>query len=176
MLASVVSLGDLGHPHGNAAADLHVLQLVLAGSQGLVQGHGVVGAPGVVHPVAGLDQLSGLFGGGQLALVHSLKIHFLVSFSEIKRIKKHVPHQVKAWQSTPFPGQCQRVWGELIRYKFSQESRKSQAKFCIFCAFLLHSRPSWRWLSHPLKIAFSQQIFPLFFCDSLPLARAGARQ
>ena len=75
VVAGVVGLGDLGHPHGHAAADLHVLQLILAGGQGDVQVIGVVGAPGVVHPVAGLDHLHGLGGGGQLALVQCLKIH-----------------------------------------------------------------------------------------------------
>ena len=75
VLPGVVGLGDLGHPHGHAAADLHVLQLILTGGQSLVQLHGVVGAPGVVHPVAGLDQLGSLSGGGQLALIQCLKIH-----------------------------------------------------------------------------------------------------
>ena len=75
VLAGVVGLGDLGHPHGHAAADLHVFQLVLTGGQGLVQGHGMVGAPSVIHPVTGLDQLDGLGSGGQLALIHCLKIH-----------------------------------------------------------------------------------------------------
>ena len=76
VVTGVLGLGDLGHPHGDAAADLHVSELVLALGQGLVQGHGVVGAPGVVHPVAGFDHLDSLLGGGQLLLVHSLIVHF----------------------------------------------------------------------------------------------------
>ena len=76
MVAGVLGLGDLGHPHGDAAADLYVGEFVLALGQGLVQGHRVVGAPGVVHPVAGFDHLDSLLGGGQLLLVHSMIVHF----------------------------------------------------------------------------------------------------
>ena len=39
MVPGVVGLGDFGHPHGNAAAHLHIGELVLPGGQGLVQGH-----------------------------------------------------------------------------------------------------------------------------------------
>ena len=76
VLAGVVGLGDLRHPHGDAAADFHIVQLVLAGGQGAVQGNGVVGAPAVVHPGARLHHLDGLLGRGQLLLVKCLIIHF----------------------------------------------------------------------------------------------------
>ena len=76
VLPGVLRLGDLRHPHGDAAPDLDVGELVLPGRQSLVQGHRMVGAPGVVHPVAGLDRLDRLFRGGQLLLVHCLIVHF----------------------------------------------------------------------------------------------------
>jgi hypothetical protein len=75
VVPGVLRLGDLGHPHGNAAPDLHVGELVLPGGQGAVQGHGVVGTPAVVHPVARLDRFDGLLRGGQLLLVKGLIIH-----------------------------------------------------------------------------------------------------
>ena len=75
VVPGVLGLGDLGHPHGHAAAHLHVVQLILPGGQGLVQGHGVVGTPAVVHPVAGLDDLYRLVGGGQLLLIQCLIVH-----------------------------------------------------------------------------------------------------
>ena len=79
VVAGVLRLGDLGHPHGDAAPDLYIGELILAGGESLVQGNGVVGAPGVVHPVAGSDHLDGLLGRGQLLLVHCLIIHEITS-------------------------------------------------------------------------------------------------
>ena len=52
-----------------------VLTMLLGMGQGLVQLHGIGGAPGVVHPVAGFDQLHGLIRGGQLAFIHGLTVH-----------------------------------------------------------------------------------------------------
>ena len=80
MLAGVVCLADLRHPHRHAAADVYVGQLVLSGRQRPVQGHGVIGAPTIVHPVAGLDDLDGLGSGGPLFLIFGLIIHSIHSF------------------------------------------------------------------------------------------------
>ena len=57
VLAGVLRLADLGHPHRHAAADLDVLELILACGQSLVERVGMVGAPAVVDPVAALDEL-----------------------------------------------------------------------------------------------------------------------
>ena len=71
-------IGD-GHNRGlveeDAAAHLDVGQLLVTGGQGLIQGLGGVGAPAIIHPVAGLDGLGGFLGGGELTLIESLIIH-----------------------------------------------------------------------------------------------------
>ena len=48
VLTGVLGLADLGHPHRHAAADLDVLELILACGQSLVERVGMVGAPAVV--------------------------------------------------------------------------------------------------------------------------------
>ena len=75
VIAGILCLCDLRHPHSNAAANLHIIQLVLTGSQSLVQLDGVVGAPGIIHPVAGLDNLYSLLSGDQFLLIHFLIAH-----------------------------------------------------------------------------------------------------
>ena len=75
VLAGVLCLADLGHPHCHAAAHLDVLELALARCKRLVERVGVVGAPAVVDPVAALDDLDGFFGRGQLLLIKPCVIH-----------------------------------------------------------------------------------------------------
>ena len=75
VLAGVLRLADLGHPHGDAAPDLYVPKLVLPGGQSLIQSNGVVGAPTIVHPVPALDNLHRFSCGGQLLLIHCAVIH-----------------------------------------------------------------------------------------------------
>ena len=77
VLACILCLGDLGHPHGNAAADLNVVKLVLTGSQSLVEFDGVVDAPGVINPVAGLDNFYSIFSAGKFRVIHFLIGHDL---------------------------------------------------------------------------------------------------
>ena len=77
VLPGVLRLGDLRHPHSDAALHLHVVQLVLPGGQGPVQGHRVVGAPAVVHPVPGLHQLHRILRGGSFFLIKRLVVHGL---------------------------------------------------------------------------------------------------
>ena len=75
VLTGVLGLADLGHPHRHAAADLDVLELILACGQSLVECVGMVGAPAVVDPVAALDDLDGFRGRGQLLLIKRCVIH-----------------------------------------------------------------------------------------------------
>ena len=79
VLACVLCLCDLGHPHGNAAADLNIIKLVLASSQSLIQLDGVVDAPAVINPVAGLNNAYSLFSAGKLGIIHFLIGHDLCS-------------------------------------------------------------------------------------------------
>ena len=69
MLSGIFCLCDFWHPHGNTAPDLHIRKLIFPLSQSLVQGHRVVGTPAIFHPVAGLDHLDRLGGGGQLLFI-----------------------------------------------------------------------------------------------------------
>ena len=75
VLTGVLGLADLGHPHRHAAANLDVLELILACGQSLVERVGMVGAPAVVDPVAALDDLDGFRGRGQLLLIKRCVIH-----------------------------------------------------------------------------------------------------
>ena len=75
VLTGVLGLANLGHPHRHAAADLDVLELILACGQSLVERVGMVGAPAVVDPVAALDDLDGFRGRGQLLLIKRCVIH-----------------------------------------------------------------------------------------------------
>ena len=75
VLAGVLRLADLGHPHRHAAADLDVAQLALTGGKRLVERVGMVRAPAVIDPVAALDGLDRLGGGGQLLLIEFLNVH-----------------------------------------------------------------------------------------------------
>ena len=79
VLTGVIRLADLRHPHGDAAPDLHIIKLVLPCSQSLIQCYGMVAAPAVIHPVAGLDHFHRFFGGGQLLLIQFLIIHSALS-------------------------------------------------------------------------------------------------
>ena len=78
VVTSVIRLAHLGHPHGHAAVDLHVKQLVLPGSQSLVQSDRLIAAPTVIHPVTGLDNLHRFLSGSQLLLIQFLNIHRLL--------------------------------------------------------------------------------------------------
>ena len=65
-----------GRPAGqNAAPDVHVLQFPHPGGQGLVQGVGRADRPAIIQPVAGLHDLDGLTGAGQLLTVFLLIAH-----------------------------------------------------------------------------------------------------
>ena len=75
VLAGVLRLADLGHPHRHAAADLDIAQLALTGGKRLVERVGMVRAPAVIDPVAALDGLDRLGGGGQLLLIEFLNVH-----------------------------------------------------------------------------------------------------
>ena len=75
VLAGVLRLADLGHPHRHAAADLDIAQLALTGGKRLVKRVGMVRAPAVIDPVAALDGLDRLGGGGQLLLIEFLNVH-----------------------------------------------------------------------------------------------------
>ena len=75
VLAGVLRLADLWHPHRHAAADLDVAQLALTGGKRLVERVGMVRAPAVIDPVAALDGLDRLGSGGQLLLIEFLNVH-----------------------------------------------------------------------------------------------------
>ena len=93
MVTGIIRLAHLGHPHGHAAVDLHVKQLVLPGSQSLVQSDRLIAAPTVIHPVTGLDNLHRFLSGSQLLLIQFLNIH--PSFSSIFIPRKVFPCIVK---------------------------------------------------------------------------------
>ena len=73
--SGVVDLEDLRDPHQNAAAEVHVLQLGQAGSQGLIHGHRGAGGPAIVNPVARFNDGSSFFSGNQLFCIQFLVIH-----------------------------------------------------------------------------------------------------
>jgi hypothetical protein len=57
------------HPQFNAATAFDVVQLILAGGQGLIKGHGMPGAEAVIHPIPGFDGHDRLPGGCQFRRV-----------------------------------------------------------------------------------------------------------
>ena len=69
MLRCVVYFCDFRNPHQDAAADFDVGQLVCACSERFIQCDRRTGAPAVVDPVAALDALDRVLGGGQFALI-----------------------------------------------------------------------------------------------------------
>ena len=75
VVTGVIRLAYLGHPHGHAAVNLYVKQLVLTGSQRLIQRHRLITAPAIIHPVTGFDNLHRLIGSCQLLLIHFLYSH-----------------------------------------------------------------------------------------------------
>ena len=75
VILGVGHVRDGGTAQQDGAPDLHVGELLGTGSQGLVQHVRRAGAPAIVHPVAGADDLDGLLRRGQLLTIHFLKVH-----------------------------------------------------------------------------------------------------
>ena len=73
MLGRLLDIEDGGLPQGDAAADLHILQLRGAACQRLIQNVGMGVAEAIVYPVAGLDHFNGFVCRGQLGLIHTQK-------------------------------------------------------------------------------------------------------
>ena len=72
----VVDLEDLRHPHQDAAAEIDVLQLRQTLCDGSIDCHRGVHSPAVVHPIAALDQGSGLIGSHLFLRIQFRIIHY----------------------------------------------------------------------------------------------------
>ena len=64
---------DLDGPEAKASADFHVVELVHALGQGLVQKVREADVCCVIHPVTAFDQLHGLLGGAEFTFVFIIK-------------------------------------------------------------------------------------------------------
>ena len=76
MGSGVVDLEDLRHPHQDAAAEVDVLQFRQTLCDGSIHSHRGVHGPAIIHPVAALDQSSGLLGGHFLLRIQFRVIHY----------------------------------------------------------------------------------------------------
>ena len=75
VLTGVLISTDRRHPHGHAAANLDVFQLIFTPGKRLIERVRMVRAPAVIDPVTGFDGLDGFGCGSQFFLIKSCKIH-----------------------------------------------------------------------------------------------------